>query len=51
MTTTIARSASLTRPPERRAYEPFGAARAAWRSARREVLLAGPADTGKSRLW
>jgi phage terminase large subunit len=51
VTTTIVRSASLTRPPERRAYEPFGAARAAWRSARREVLLAGPADTGKSRLW
>jgi phage terminase large subunit-like protein len=51
MTTTIARSVSLTRPPERRAYEPFGAARAAWRSARREVLTAGPADTGKSRGW
>jgi phage terminase large subunit-like protein len=51
MTTTIARSASLSRPPERRAYEPFGAARAAWRSARGEVLLVGPADTGKSRLW
>lgn len=41
----------LSRPPERRAYEPYGAARSAWRSARRECLLAGPADTGKSRLW
>lgn len=41
----------LTRPPERRAYQPFGASRQAWRSARRECLLAGPADTGKSRLW
>jgi phage terminase large subunit-like protein len=51
MTTTIARSASLSRPPERRAYEPFGGPRAAWRSARGQVVLAGPADTGKSRLW
>lgn len=47
----LTRSAALARPPERRAYEPFGASRAAWRSARRECLLAGPADTGKSRLW
>lgn len=31
-------------------YTPRGAARTAWRSARREVLLAGPAGTGKSRL-
>ena len=49
MTATIPRSASLTRPQERRPYEPFGAARAMWRSARREVLSSGPADTGKSR--
>ena len=39
----------LSRPKERRAYQPFGAARQAWRSARRECLLVGPANTGKSR--
>jgi Phage terminase large subunit len=50
-TPTLTRSAALFRPVERRAYEPFGASRAAWRSARREVLMAGPADTGKSRGW
>jgi len=49
MTATIPRSASITRPQEKRPYEPFGAARQMWRSARREVLSAGPADTGKSR--
>lgn len=31
-------------------YRPYGAALAAWRSARRECLLAGAAGTGKSRL-
>lgn len=41
----------LARPKERRAFQPFGAARTAWRSRRREVLLSGPAGTGKSRLW
>lgn len=34
-----------------RPYEPRGAALKAWRSGRREVLLSGPAGTGKSRLW
>ncbi len=47
----IPRSAALSFPLEQRAYEPFGAARAAWRSRAREVLCAGPADTGKSRGW
>jgi phage terminase large subunit-like protein len=47
----IAQTPALSRPQERRPYQPFGACRSAWRSARREVLLAGPADTGKSRLW
>jgi hypothetical protein len=42
-------TAVLSRPAERRAYEPRGAARSAWRSAGREILLSGPADTGKSR--
>jgi phage terminase large subunit len=39
----------LDRPVERRPYEPRGAARQMWRSARREVLTCGPANTGKSR--
>lgn len=29
-------------------YTPLGAAHLAWRSRRREVLLSGPAGTGKS---
>src|SRR5581483_5142785 len=37
------------RPKERRPYQPLGAALKMWRSRRREVLLAGPCDTGKSR--
>jgi PBSX family phage terminase large subunit len=32
-----------------RPYEPFGAARALWTDRRPEVLLSGPAGTGKSR--
>jgi phage terminase large subunit len=44
-------TAVLSRPVERRAYEPRGAARQCWRSARREVLTCGAADTGKSRGW
>ncbi len=39
----------LTRPKERAPYTPFGAARQAWYSRRREVLLCGPSNTGKSR--
>ena len=34
---------------EEQAYEPFGAARELFVTKRREVLLAGPAGTGKSR--
>lgn len=34
----------------RKPYHPYGAAFDAWRSARRECLLAGAAGTGKSRL-
>lgn len=43
--------AVLTRPKERRAFQPFGAARRMWRSRRPEILLSGPGDTGKSRAW
>lgn len=39
----------MRRPPERAPYQPFGAAIAMWKSRRREVLLAGAANTGKSR--
>lgn len=39
----------LSRPLERAPYQPFGAALTMWRSRRREVLLAGAANTGKSR--
>jgi len=35
--------------PEERPYQPFGAALDLFRSKQREVLLAGPAGTGKSR--
>lgn len=38
-------------PREQRPYKRYGAAIQAWRSGRREVLLAGPANTGKTRLW
>jgi phage terminase large subunit len=41
--------AVLQRPRERAPYQPFGASRIAWRSRRTELLLCGPADTGKSR--
>src|SRR5579875_209651 len=41
--------AVLRRPKERAPYQPFGASRIAWRSRRPELLLCGPADTGKSR--
>lgn len=36
-------------PKANRAYHPFGAAVTAWKSRRRELLMAGPAGTGKSR--
>jgi hypothetical protein len=36
-------------PREHRPFEARGAALKAWRSGRREVLLSGPAGTGKSR--
>ena len=39
----------LARPVERAPYQPFGAARKMWQSRAREVLLAGAANTGKSR--
>jgi phage terminase large subunit len=42
-------TAVLSRPVERRAYEPLGAARQMWRSRYGEDLTCGPADTGKSR--
>jgi phage terminase large subunit len=35
--------------PQTKRYRPYGAALRAWKSGRREVLLAGPANTGKSR--
>jgi hypothetical protein len=35
--------------PAQRPYEPFGAARQLWTDRRPEVLLSGPAGTGKSR--
>lgn len=35
---------------ERSPFQPYGAALSAWKSRRREVVLAGPAGTGKSRL-
>lgn len=41
----------MTRPQERKPYQPFGAARRMWRSRRPELILAGPGDTGKSRGW
>src|SRR6185503_3401091 len=40
--------AQVTR--DHRPFKRYGAALVAWRSARREVLLAGPAGTGKSRV-
>jgi hypothetical protein len=36
-------------PREQRPYRRYGAAITAWRSGRREALMAGPAATGKSR--
>lgn len=36
-------------PKEQRPYKRYGAALTAWKSRRREVLLSGPAGTGKSR--
>lgn len=38
-------------PREQRPYKRYGAAIKAWRCGKREVLLCGPANTGKSRLW
>src|ERR1700738_4641358 len=45
MTTMIASISRGNRP-----YQPFGNARVAWRSAGGEILLCGPAGTGKSRV-
>lgn len=42
-------AAATPRPRERASFMPYGAARLMWRSARREVLMAGPANTGKTR--
>jgi len=39
----------MTIPLDQRPYEPFGAARLLWTDHRDEVLLSGPAGTGKSR--
>lgn len=39
----------LSRPKERAPYTPYGAAYKLWCTRRAEVLIAGPADTGKSR--
>lgn len=39
----------LERPAANKAFQPFGAALFAWRSKRRELMLAGAANTGKSR--
>jgi PBSX family phage terminase large subunit len=36
-------------PKEQRPYKRYGAALTAWKSRRRELLLSGPAGTGKSR--
>lgn len=36
--------------PKRSPFQPYGAAFAAWKSRRRELVLAGPAGTGKSRV-
>lgn len=45
--------ATATRSQEerkaRKPYRPYGAALSAWKTRRREVLLCGPGDTGKSR--
>ena len=42
-------SVVLNIPKGQRPYKRYGAAISAWRSARRELLLSGPAGTGKSR--
>lgn len=42
-------TAVLEFPPEARAYQPFGAARDLFYSHDREVLIEGPAGTGKTR--
>src|SRR6185312_1988203 len=41
--------ALASRSPAQHYYKPYGAARRAWFSGRREVLLSGPANTGKTR--
>lgn len=45
----VARAKVLDRPLDRAPYQPFGAARQMWQSNKREVLLSGAANTGKSR--
>jgi PBSX family phage terminase large subunit len=42
-------SVVLDRQQEQRPYQRYGAADIMWKSRRREILLAGPGDTGKSR--
>lgn len=44
-------STVLDLPKAQKPYKRYGAAVKAWRSGRREVLMCGPANTGKSRLW
>lgn len=41
--------AVMSIPKEQRPYKRYGAALTAWKSRRRELLLSGPAGTGKSR--
>lgn len=48
-TATLERLPAGTPRPEWRPYQPFGAARELMRCRAREVVLEGPADTGKSR--
>src|SRR5690349_13392974 len=49
MTSGVRIEAGLETSPEEKPYQPFGAALELFRSRQREVLLAGPAGTGKSR--
>src|SRR5579859_373605 len=41
--------AVMSAPKEQRPYKRYGAALTAWKSRRRELVLSGPAGTGKSR--
>ncbi len=42
-------SAAVAISPDQRPYQRYGAADIMWKSRRREILLVGPGDTGKSR--